>query len=217
MTVNLSKQIIWWTFFLVCFIYSAYALDLARVQVAALLGLNVEEGIKVRAAPIGFLIHTLLGSIGLLCGILQLNQRILKKNRKIHRIIGWTYLLTIWSTSISGFWNALFFDVPILAKIVFLMISTFWFCATTIAYLRIRAGRIQEHREWMIRSFAISFFFVTFSLWVPTLLAIMPEEIAWPIGLALAASLNLLVAEIWIRRSRSQISKVVVDYRVLST
>ena len=55
----------------------------------------------------------------------------------------------------------------------------------------------------MIRSFALSLFFITFSLWVPGLASTsLPHAIGYPLAIFLSWSLNLIVAEIWIRRTR---------------
>jgi hypothetical protein len=53
----------------------------------------------------------------------------------------------------------------------------------------------------MYRSFALSFFFVTFSFWVDGLASLLPEDTAYPLAVFVSWSLNLLIAEIWIRRS----------------
>lgn len=197
---DIHRPFVWWLFFSICLIYSVYALDLARLQLYMLLGIDTANEVKARATPLAFLVHSTFGSLGLLCGIVQLNPRILHRCRRFHRITGWTYLLSIWLTSSTGFWMAPFFDVPVSAKAVFMLIAAVWFVSTTIAWLKIRAHRIQQHRNWMIRSFSVTFFFVTFSVWVPVLLDLLPAEIAWPLGVLLAAVINMLVAELCIRR-----------------
>ncbi len=56
----------------------------------------------------------------------------------------------------------------------------------------------------MIRSFALTFFFVTFSIWVPGLEATaLPHQISYPLAVSLSWGLNLLGAEIWIRNGRA--------------
>lgn len=57
-----------------------------------------------------------------------------------------------------------------------------WFSTTTIALLHIRRRKIKAHREWMIRSFSLSLFFVTFSLWVPGLASTNLPEGALSVG-----------------------------------
>jgi uncharacterized membrane protein len=155
--------------------------------------------------PLIFIIHALAGGIVLICGPLQFNRRLLSKKQKLHRGLGRAYVAAIWLSSIGGLWSAIFFEVDIAAKIIFGMLSILWFGTTTIAFLRILKRDIAAHREWMIRSFSLSLFFVSFSFWVPGLASTsLPKVISYPLAVFLSWSLNLLVAELWIRHTRPQ-------------
>jgi uncharacterized membrane protein len=158
-----------------------------------------------RAAPIIFVLHALSGSLALIRGPLQFNHRILNKKRNLHRVIGRIYVGAIWISSFGGLWSAIFFDVNLAAKVAFGVLAILWFSTTTMALLRIRGGKIAEHREWMLRSFSLSLFFVTFSFRVPGLASTnLPEAIGYPLAVLLSWSLNLLVGELWIRRMASR-------------
>lgn len=203
-TGSFLKQAAWWIFFLICAFYAAYAFYMGILEIFSLL--DMAENAPHRAAPLIFIVHALSGGVVLISGPLQLNRRILNKMPKIHRAIGRIYVGAIWISSIGGLWNAVFFDVNLAAKIAFGVLSILWFSTTTIAFQRIRHRRIAEHREWMIRSFSLSFFFVTFSFWIPGLASTnLPAAIAYPLGVFLSWSLNLLVAELWILATRSQV------------
>ena len=39
-----------------------------------------------------------------------------------------------------------------------------WFVTTLMAYISIRRKRIQQHKEWMIRSYVVTFAFITFRI-----------------------------------------------------
>ena len=41
------------------------------------------------------------------------------------------------------------------------MLAVLWLFTTAMAYRRVLQGKIQSHREWMIRSFALTFAAVT--------------------------------------------------------
>jgi uncharacterized membrane protein len=197
------RQLVWWIFFLICVFYGVYAFYMGSLEILSLLGMA--EDAPHRAAPLMFIVHALIGGVALISGSLQFNRRILNKRRKIHRLIGRIYVGAIWVSSVAGLWNAIFFDVNLAAKIVFGILAILWFSTTTMAFLRIRNRQIAEHREWMIRSFSLSLFFVTFSFWVPGLASTsLPEAIAYPLAVFLSWSLNLLVAELWILWTRSQ-------------
>jgi len=193
-------KILWWLLFGVCLAYAAFALDMFRIELMSLLDCPLEGEAKERSASVPFLIHSLLGAIGLVAGALQFNPYRKNKCSLSHRLVGWTYLIAIWGTSLSGLWSAIYFDVPLLAKVIFWFIGFWWFFATTCAYWQIRNHRVLIHRNWMIRSFAISLFFISFPIWVPALQTILSSQLAWPLGLFLAGSINAMVAEALIYR-----------------
>ena len=116
-------------------------------------------------------------------------------------------MYSIWLASVAALWDAVFFDIPFLAKLAFGVLAVLWFGTTTIAFLHIRKRNIKEHREWMIRSFSLSFFFVTGGFWMPGLTSTsLPYEIAYPLAVFLAWFLNLVFAEAWIRWTRGKFS-----------
>ena len=197
------KQAGWWIFFLVCTFYAFYAFYMGIIEILFQLGLVADA--HSRAVPFMFIIHALSGGIVLISGPLQFNRRLLSKTQQIHRVLGRTYVTAIWISSIGGLWSAIFFEVDLAARIVFGVLSILWFSTTTIAFLRILKRDIAAHREWMIRSFSLSLFFVTFSFWVPGLTSTnLPEAISYPLAVFLSWSLNLMVAEVWIRYTRPQ-------------
>jgi hypothetical protein len=88
-----------------------------------------------------------------------------------------------------------------LAQTGFGALAVLWIAATAQAWRMILAGRVAEHRRWMIRSFALTFAAVTLRLYLP-----LPPLMGFGFleGYAVIAWLawvpNLIVAEIYIRR-----------------
>ena len=120
--------------------------------------------------------------------------------------MGRTYVVAVWIASVAAVVDAMGFGVSAAAKVVFVGVATLWFTITTIGMLRARARRFAEQHEWMIRSYSLSLFFVTFSLWVPVLASTsLPPSVAYPLALFLSGTLNLAAAEFWIRRTRKPI------------
>lgn len=205
-TASLFYQLGWWTLFLICALFSAYALYMGVLEVLSLLGL-VQDA-PHRAVPLVFVFHALAGSVVLISGIVQLNGDLRRKQRQAHRVMGYVYVGGVWISGVGGLWSALFFDVGLAARIVFVTLAILWVSATTLALLHIHQRRMAAHRAWMIRSFALSFFFVTAGLWVPALAATpVPHDIGYPLANFLGWSLNLLVAELWIRHTRKGIAQ----------
>jgi hypothetical protein len=190
----------WWLIASICAVYGAWALSTGLAEVAFLLGLGPEE--KHRATPLIFTVHALAGAVALLTGPLQFHPRI-RRHRRMHRSTGLTYVGSVWLASSFAILDALAFAVSEPSKVVFTLTAGAWFAVTTVAFLRARARDVGTHREWMIRSFALSLFAVTFSLWVPVLAGTpLPRPIAYPLALTLSWTLTLAVAEWWIRHTR---------------
>ena len=208
-TRSTARQTVGWIAVFVCTVYGVFALSVAIGYVLDLVGIG-DEG-PGRSAPPLFVLHALSGGVALIAGSIQLRlaRRLLGSRSDAHRRIGWIYLWGAWITSLSSLGVAAFFDVNVAARIVFAAGSLLWFGTTTVAFVRIRRGRVLAHREWMIRSFSLAFFFVTGSLWMPILAGTaLPEAIGYPLALFLSWSLNLVAAELWIRRTRSQPSSI---------
>lgn len=199
--VNRFGQVGWALLVLLCTFYGGYAFYLGGLELFSLLGW-VQDAPE-RVEPLVFLVHAFAGGLVLITGALQFNLRILRANRALHRALGRVYVGGIWPASAAGLWSALFFDVSLAARLSFGALAVLWFGTTTVATVKARRRQLKEHREWMVRSFALSLFFVTFSFWVPGLTSTsLPEVVSYPLAVSLSWGLNLLIAEVWIWRTR---------------
>jgi hypothetical protein len=142
--------------------------------------------------------HFLGGSIALLCGVLQFWAGLRSRHPNVHRWIGRTYLLGVTVGAASAF--ALSFRSVLgwqFGVAAFVMASA-WVTATAFAYLAILGGRVKAHREWMLRSYVITFAFVTFRVMVVSPLfaglGSVPERLA--VLLWISWTVPLLITEI---------------------
>lgn len=190
-------------FYLLCGFYATYAFAMGGWELLSLWGLTKDA--PERAVPIVFVIHAISGGIALLCGPVQFHGFVRAKIPALHRFVGRAYVFAIWMSSLAGLWSALFFHVDIAAKVSFVALSLLWSSTTTAAYYLVRKGRVEAHREWMVRSFSLSLFFITFSVWVPGMASTgLPTEVSYPLAVFLSWAVNLVVAETGIRLSRRQ-------------
>jgi uncharacterized membrane protein len=106
--------------------------------------------------------HFIGGSIALLFGVLQFWAWLRKNHPRVHRWVGRTYLVGVAIGAGSAY--ALSFRAVLgwpFGVAAFVMASA-WVSATVLAYIAIRNGQVKMHREWMLRSYVITFAFVTF-------------------------------------------------------
>ena len=190
----------WSLFLALCTVFALFAIMLGVAEVLSWVGI---VDAKPRAVPIAFVLHALAGGVCLLAGGLQFSTRLRARRPAVHRLVGRTYVSAVWIASTAGLGSAVFFDVGPVARAGFIAAAVLWFTTTTIGLVLIRRGQVRRHREWMIRSFALSLFFVTGEPWTTALRASgMPEHVAFPAGMITAWSVNLLVAEARIRATR---------------
>lgn len=157
------------------------------------------------------LLHVISAPLALALGIFQFLPKWRKRNPGFHRWMGRTYGFAILVGGLSGLSLAYgSIDRPV-AALGFGLLSLLWLATTARAIQLAITRQIQEHRVWMIRSFALTFAGVTLRLLLPFFMlgAGMTYSEASPY-LAWACWVpNIIFAEWWIRRnqhSRSDLS-----------
>jgi uncharacterized membrane protein len=101
--------------------------------------------------------HTLCGILALLAGPLQFSSRFRQRHLKFHRILGRVYVASVFIGSFTGI--ALAAGRPGLPGTS--MQAAAWMVCTTAAFLTARNRQIVQHRQWMARSYAVTFTFVS--------------------------------------------------------
>jgi uncharacterized membrane protein len=114
-------------------------------------------------------LHVSGGVIALIAGVVQLWLGLSNRVATLHRALGKLYVGVVLVGSIAGFYLALAIqgNVPYAAGLFFLCVA--WVITTSMAVIAIRRRNFQQHREWMLRSYAVTFAFVTFRFGVDTL------------------------------------------------
>jgi len=101
--------------------------------------------------------HTLGGVIALLAGAMQFSSRLRERHLKFHRILGRVYVISVFIGALTGV--ALAAGRPGLPGTS--MQAAAWIVCTTAAFITARNRQIAQHRQWMVRSYAVTFTFVT--------------------------------------------------------
>ena len=101
--------------------------------------------------------HTLCGLIALLAGPVQFSSRFRQRHLKFHRVLGRIYVISVFIGALSGI--ALAAGRPGLPGTS--MQAAVWIVCTTAAFITARNRQIVQHRQWMARSYAVTFTFVS--------------------------------------------------------
>ena len=152
--------------------------------------------------PVSAFVHFMGGAIALVAGAFQLNTRLRTRFIGVHRWLGRLYLLAVVIGGVAALALALQSFGGLIAHAGFGLLAVCWMGSTLNAYRHIRQGNLSTHRNWMIRSYALTLAAVTLRIYLPSSqLAGIPMTVAYPVIAWLCWVPNLLIAE-WFVRSR---------------
>lgn len=143
-------------------------------------------------------VHVIGSLLAVLIGPIQFIPSFRNAYMNVHRMLGKTYVISILGLGVpTGFYMAMYANGGKWAIVSFTILSTLWLITTYIAYAKVRQKAIPSHKNWMIRSYAITFAAVTLRFWTATLSVDFEVEMDTTIVAAawLAWIPNLLVAE----------------------
>jgi len=101
--------------------------------------------------------HVLAGLIALVAGPIQFWTRFRERHLKLHRVLGRVYVGCVFIGAFTGI--ELANGRPGLPGTA--MQAAAWIVCTTAAFVTARNREIVVHRQWMIRSYAVTFTFVS--------------------------------------------------------
>ena len=101
--------------------------------------------------------HTLAGIFALLIGPINFSSRIRQRYLQLHRVLGRIYVISVFVGAFTGI--ALAAGRPGLPGTS--MQAAAWIVCTTAAFVTARNRQITQHRQWMARSYAVTFTFVS--------------------------------------------------------
>jgi len=108
------------------------------------------------------LMHVIGGAIALFGGLPQFVARLRERHRAVHRWTGRCYLAGV-LIGVTSAWYLSFHSVlGWTVGVATFFLGVAWVVTTGMAYVAIRRRQFRAHREWMIRSYVITFAFVFF-------------------------------------------------------
>jgi uncharacterized membrane protein len=107
--------------------------------------------------------HGIAGACALLLGPMQFSDRLRDRFRRLHRVAGRIYVAGVFVAAPLGFYIQCFQERmgdPRSFSIAAAVDAALWVITTGIALVFILKGKVQEHRQWMTRSFAVALVFL---------------------------------------------------------
>ncbi len=119
---------------------------------------------QTRLHALGWILipHAIAGTIALLTGPTQFSTRLRRQHAALHRGLGRLYVgavllaapLAVLSTLFSRYPRAYYFQIAIAVQ------AGAWIVTTTAGLIAAIGRRLPAHRDWMTRSYAVTFTFV---------------------------------------------------------
>lgn len=108
--------------------------------------------------------HVICGVVALLIGPFQFSNTLRMKYLGIHRKSGFVYLTAVLIGSIAGGVLSLTSQVNLTYKAGLFSLAIAWLLTSGMALFFILKRKTSQHKEWMIRSYTVTFGFVIFRL-----------------------------------------------------
>ena len=113
-----------------------------------------------------FFVHVYMSIWVLLAGFTQFSVRLRQKYRSLHRALGYIYAIdVIFITGPAGFIMGFYANGGIPSKISFVTLAVGWIAFTAIAVKKAKEGDYDAHRDFMIRSYALTLSAITLRAW----------------------------------------------------
>ena len=176
--------------------YIPYDTDVAFLRIK-------QDVIDVPFYKLAFFTHVYTAVFVLPAGFTQFSGFIRKNFPRVHKYSGWVYaIVVICLAGPAGFYMGLFANGGVTSQVSFCLLAVLWIYFTWAALAKVIQGDIKSHREFLIRSFALTLSAITLRAWKYLLVFLFQprpmdvyEIVAW-----LGWIPNLIIAEIIIRK-----------------
>lgn len=157
-----------------------------------------DEQAYMRTIPLLIIPHFLGGLLALLSGPLLFSSRLRGRYPKFHRVLGRVYVLSVLIAAPLGVLLSNHRHDPRAIHFVIATIvqATTWGITTLAALFTARNGYFQQHREWMVRSYAVTFTFITTRVLQPLPIWNRQSVATFSIKIIIITFLSVLVPDI---------------------
>lgn len=192
--------------FIIYFIYLLLLITLQYIPIkydVAFLNIKQDE-IKLTHYKVAFFSHVFSSIIVIISGLPQFSNSIRKRFYFFHKLSGKVYIsLILLVASPSGLIMAYYANGGIISQISFVLLSILWFVFTYKAYKYIKIGNWKKHKNYMLRSYALTLSAISLRLFkwgIVSVLELAPMD-TYKIVSIIGWTLNLVLVEIYISKT----------------
>ncbi len=162
-----------------------------------------QDLVETQPWRIAFQVHVITSSLVLIAGFTQFFRIFRTRFPKIHRCSGWLYIITVLLLALpSGFILAWSASGGFPTQLSFILLSVLWGISTLMALRYALQKKWLKHRDWMIRSIALTLSALSLRSWKLILYDLQPyfewltPKHIYQLESWLGWVVNLLIAEI---------------------
>ena len=143
--------------------------------------------------------HAIFASVALLIGPWQFLKGLRTCHPRVHRYLGRVYAASLLIAALDALWIAPHAFGGAESAWGFGLLAVGWLITTSMGIVSIRKGRISQHREWMIRSYALTAAAITLRIYLVAIPVLhLQFATAYPLISWLCWVPNLIFAQVWI-------------------
>jgi Predicted membrane protein (DUF2306) len=189
-----------WLMTRIIFNYIPYNTDVGFLRIK-------QQYIDIDHWRIAFFIHVYASIWVLLAGFTQFSRKLQRQYPQVHRTMGYIYTIDILLiTGPAGLLMGFYANGGTSSRIAFVVLACLWIFFTALALYKAKKRDFKSHRNFMIRSYALTLSAITLRAWkfgINNSFELPPMDVyrtvAW-----LGWVLNLAVAEIIIYRIKNK-------------
>jgi uncharacterized membrane protein len=163
-----------------------------------------------------FFIHVYASMWVLFAGFTQFSKKLLKNNPRLHRTMGYIYVVDVLLiTGPAGLIMGFYANGGTVSRIAFVLLAVLWIFFTVMALVKAKQKKFKAHRNYMMRSYALTLSAITLRAWkygITNTMQVPPMDVyrivAW-----LGWVGNLLFAEWVIRKTKRAGQKKALLYK----
>ena len=166
-----------------------------------------QQYISIDHWRIAFFIHVYASMWVLFAGFTQFSRQLQKNNPGLHRALGYVYVVDVLLvTGPAGLLMGFYANGGLFSRIAFVLLAILWIYFTAMALIKAKKKDFKAHRNYMIRSYALTLSALTLRAWkyaITNSIELPPMDVyravAW-----LGWVINLGVAEYIIFQSKQK-------------
>lgn len=176
--------------------YLPYDTDVAFLRIK-------QDVINIPLYKLAFFTHVYTAVFVLPAGFTQFSVFVRRRAPAVHKYSGWVYAaVVIFLAGPSGLYMGIYANGGFISQVSFVLLAALWISFTAIAVVKAVQGNYKAHREFLIRSFALTASAITLRAWKCLLVFLFEPRpmdvyqiVAW-----LGWIPNLIIAELIIRK-----------------